>query len=104
MRAIHEIDAEGSGLRALEVSILSTHVEEDLLRSDHPTHIDPLRWDPMIMKFTEYFTGGRLAYPSSLAGGWGMPPVGAAADGAERTEARRAAPTKIADSAQSPLR
>ena len=74
VRAIHEIDAEGSGLRALEVSILSTQVEEDLLRPDHPTHIDPLRWDPMIMKFTEYFTGGRLAHPSSLASGWGMPP------------------------------
>jgi hypothetical protein len=25
------------------------------------------------MKFTEYFTGGDLARPSSLAQGWGMP-------------------------------
>jgi len=39
----------------------------------------------MIMKFTEYFTGGRLAHPSSLADGWGMPPVGAPTDRAEPT-------------------
>ena len=99
VRAIHEIDAEGSGLRALEVSILSTHVEEDLLRPDHPTHIDPLRWDPMIMKFTEYFAGGRLTHPSSLASGWGMPPVAALTDRAERTEPDQAAPTMIAEGA-----
>jgi hypothetical protein len=35
--------------------------------------IHPLRWHPLIMKFTEYFTGGDLARPSSLARGWDMP-------------------------------
>jgi hypothetical protein len=38
-------------------------------------YIDPLRWDPLIMKFTEYFAGGAPAYPSSLARGWQMPPL-----------------------------
>lgn len=41
----------------------------------HPGYIDPLRWHPLIMKFTEYFTGGELARPSSLAKGWDMPPL-----------------------------
>jgi hypothetical protein len=27
------------------------------------------------MKFTEYFTGGELTRPSSLARGWDMPPL-----------------------------
>jgi flavin reductase (DIM6/NTAB) family NADH-FMN oxidoreductase RutF len=73
VRAVHEIDEPGSGLRALEVRIERTYVEEDLLLPDHPTYIDPNRWDPLIMKFTEYFGGGTNTYPSSLARGWQMP-------------------------------
>jgi hypothetical protein len=41
----------------------------------HVDYINPLRWDPLIMKFTEYFAGGRPAYPSSLARCWQMPPL-----------------------------
>jgi hypothetical protein len=48
-------------------------VDEDLLLTGHPSYIDPLRWDPMLMKFTEYFSGAQLARPSSLARGWDMP-------------------------------
>jgi flavin reductase (DIM6/NTAB) family NADH-FMN oxidoreductase RutF len=73
VQAIHGIDTGDSGLRALEVKVLHTHVDESLLMTHHPSYIDPLRWHPMIMKFTEYFTGGDLARPSSLARGWGMP-------------------------------
>ena len=73
LRAMHEIDGPDSGLRALEVAVLRTHVEEDLMLTGHPNYIDPLRWDPMLMKFTEYFSGAQLARPSSLARGWDMP-------------------------------
>ena len=52
---------------------IRTHVEESLLMPQHPNYIDPLRWDPLIMKFTEYFAGGTIARPSSLARGWDMP-------------------------------
>jgi flavin reductase (DIM6/NTAB) family NADH-FMN oxidoreductase RutF len=72
---IHDIDDADSGLRALEVRILRTHVDESLLMDQHPNYIDPLRWDPLIMKFTEYFAGGAIARPSSLARGWDMPPL-----------------------------
>lgn len=73
VRAIHDIDEDDSGLRALEVAVLRTHVDESLLLTNHPNYIDPLRWHPLIMKFTEYFRGGELARPSSLAKGWDMP-------------------------------
>lgn len=75
VRACHDIGDADSGLRALEVDVLHTHVEDDLLMAGHPNYIDPLRWDPLIMKFTEYFAGGHLTRPSSLARGWNMPPV-----------------------------
>jgi flavin reductase (DIM6/NTAB) family NADH-FMN oxidoreductase RutF len=73
VQAIHHIDDGGSGLRALEVSVLRTHVDDSLLMQAHPNYIDPLRWDPLFMKFTEYFSGAELARPSSLARGWDMP-------------------------------
>lgn len=73
VRAIHAIDEAGSGLRALETQVLSTHVEQDLLLPGEHDHFDALAWDPLIMKFTEYFSGGSSVRPSSLARGWGMP-------------------------------
>jgi flavin reductase (DIM6/NTAB) family NADH-FMN oxidoreductase RutF len=73
VQAIHDIDEDDSGLRAIEVRIIRTQVEESLLMDQHPNYIDPLRWDPLIMKFTEYFAGGAIARTSSLARGWDMP-------------------------------
>jgi flavin reductase (DIM6/NTAB) family NADH-FMN oxidoreductase RutF len=73
VQAIYPVDRCDSNLRALEVSVLSTYVEQDLLMEHNDQYIDPLRWDPLIMKFTEFFAGGMSAYPSSLARGWGMP-------------------------------
>jgi flavin reductase (DIM6/NTAB) family NADH-FMN oxidoreductase RutF len=55
-----------------EVAVLRTHVEEDLLVPG-TAYVDPLRWDPLIMKFTEFFGGGVNVHPSRLAEGWGMP-------------------------------
>ena len=76
---IHEIGGPDSHLCALEMKVERVHVREDLLMSND-RYIDPLRWDPLIMKFTEYFAGGEPAYESSLARGWKMPqlslPVG----------------------------
>jgi flavin reductase (DIM6/NTAB) family NADH-FMN oxidoreductase RutF len=74
IEAIHPIGEPGSNLRALEMTIHRVHVREDLLMANE-RYIDPLRWDPLIMKFTEYFAGGTPAYESSLARGWQMPPL-----------------------------
>jgi flavin reductase (DIM6/NTAB) family NADH-FMN oxidoreductase RutF len=73
VRAMHEIDGPDSGLRAIEVAVLRTHVDESLLMANHPTYIDPLGWNPLFMKFTEYFSHASLSRPSSLARGWDMP-------------------------------
>jgi flavin reductase (DIM6/NTAB) family NADH-FMN oxidoreductase RutF len=75
---IHEIGGPGANLCALEMKVARVHVREDLLMSND-RYIDPLRWDPLIMKFTEYFAGGAPAYASSLARGWEMPPMQVAA-------------------------
>jgi len=73
VQAAHDIDGPDSGLLALEVTVLRTHVDDSLLMANHPNYIDPLRWNPLFMKFTEYFSGATLTRPSSLARGWDMP-------------------------------
>lgn len=77
VQAMHEIDGPDSGLVAIEVAVLHTHVDESLLMANHPNYIDPLRWNPLFMKFTEYFSGATLTRPSSLARGWDMPKIDA---------------------------
>jgi flavin reductase (DIM6/NTAB) family NADH-FMN oxidoreductase RutF len=81
IEAIHQVGGPDSNLRALEMSVQRVHVRDDLLMNND-RYIDPLRWDPLIMKFTEYFAGGVPAHESSLARGWGMPPMGALSSGA----------------------
>ncbi|MFF3074996.1 hypothetical protein [Kitasatospora sp. NPDC057936] len=39
--------------------------------SDH--YVDPVGWDPLIMKLCEFFGNGRRLAPSRLAEGWQMP-------------------------------
>ncbi|WP_101382858.1 MULTISPECIES: flavin reductase family protein [Kitasatospora] len=69
--AVHSL-AGASDVTAFEVEVLRAHVEEHLIIPG--THyIDPLGWDPLIMKFCEYFGGGHNVHPSSLAEGWKMP-------------------------------
>jgi flavin reductase (DIM6/NTAB) family NADH-FMN oxidoreductase RutF len=67
----------GPGGRAtgFEVEVLRAYVEEDLVVPG-TSHIDPLRWDPLIMKFTEFFGGGVNVHGSRLAAGWQMPALG----------------------------
>ncbi|MEU8224063.1 flavin reductase family protein [Kribbella sp. NPDC048915] len=72
--SITDIGGPGSHLCALEMRVERVRIREDLLMSND-RYIDPLRWDPLIMKFCEYFAGGAPAYPSSLASGWQMPPL-----------------------------
>jgi flavin reductase (DIM6/NTAB) family NADH-FMN oxidoreductase RutF len=68
----HAFGAPAVDATAFEVEVLRTHVEEELLIPG-TSYIDPLRRDPLIMKFTEFFGDGRNVYPSRLATGWRMP-------------------------------
>ncbi|MFE0462463.1 flavin reductase family protein [Kitasatospora sp. NPDC058965] len=57
---------------AFQLEVLRAHVEESLVLPG-TRHVDPVGWDPLIMKFCEFFGGGENLRPSRLAAGWQMP-------------------------------
>lgn len=69
----HPFAEEGSGVVAIETRIVRVHVEEDLLVPENHRYIDADQWDPLIMKFCEFYGAGQNLHPSLLAAGWGMP-------------------------------
>ncbi|MBF9130661.1 flavin reductase family protein [Plantactinospora sp. S1510] len=72
VRSAHPFGDPRPECTAFEVEVLRTHVEERLLIPG--THyVDPAGWDPLIMKFCEFFGGGQNVHPSRLADGWNMP-------------------------------
>jgi flavin reductase (DIM6/NTAB) family NADH-FMN oxidoreductase RutF len=89
--ADHPIGAPSPWGTAFHVEVLRAHVEQDLLVPG--THyVDPLRWDPLIMKFCEFFGGGSNVHASRLAEGWRMPhrlPAGGSDTGHHRSPAHR---------------
>jgi flavin reductase (DIM6/NTAB) family NADH-FMN oxidoreductase RutF len=64
----------GTSVRAtaFQIKVVRTHVASNLLIPG-TDYIDPLRWDPLVMKFCEFFGGGEYVHPSRLADGWRMP-------------------------------
>jgi flavin reductase (DIM6/NTAB) family NADH-FMN oxidoreductase RutF len=82
----------GANATAFHVRVLRCHIDQELIIPG-TSHIDPIAWDPLIMKFCEFFGGGHNVYPSTLATGWQMPhnlvhPAHSAVHG--RREAERA--------------
>ncbi|WP_327289292.1 flavin reductase family protein [Streptomyces sp. NBC_01198] len=70
--AVHPFGDDDTDATAFQVEVLRAHVEEELVVPG--THyVDPLAWDPLIMKFCEFFGGGDNVHPSRLAQGWKMP-------------------------------
>lgn len=70
--AAHPFGGPDGHATAFEVEILRAHVEQTLVIPG-TRYVDPLGWDPLIMKFCEFFGGGRNVHPSRLAEGWNMP-------------------------------
>jgi flavin reductase (DIM6/NTAB) family NADH-FMN oxidoreductase RutF len=64
----------GSGTRATAhtVRVKRAHVDEQLIVPG-TQHIDPLGWQPLIMKFCEFFGDGPQLHPSRLARAWEIP-------------------------------
>jgi flavin reductase (DIM6/NTAB) family NADH-FMN oxidoreductase RutF len=60
------------GLTAFQAEVVRTHVAEDLLIPG-TDYVDPIAWDPLIMKFCEFFGEAENLSPSRLATGWQMP-------------------------------
>ena len=58
---------------AFEVTVVRAHVEERLIVPGTDHYVDPLGWDPLIMKFCEFFGGGEPAHASRLARAWQIP-------------------------------
>jgi flavin reductase (DIM6/NTAB) family NADH-FMN oxidoreductase RutF len=65
-----------SGVVAVDIQVVRVHLEEELLMPGFIEYIDPDKWDPLIMKFLEFYGGGRNLHPSRLAKGWGAPRQG----------------------------
>ena len=67
---VHEWRPFGNNVNAyaFEVHIVKLHVHEDLLvGSGSRPHIDPERWQPLIMSFCRFFNLGGEVHPSRLA-------------------------------------
>ncbi|HEX3964452.1 MAG TPA: flavin reductase family protein [Trebonia sp.] len=62
----------GTGATAHTVRVARAHVEEQLVVPG-TQHIDPLGWQPLIMKFCEFFGAGTQVHPSRLARAWEIP-------------------------------
>jgi flavin reductase (DIM6/NTAB) family NADH-FMN oxidoreductase RutF len=64
----------GDGTRATAhtVRVTRAHVEEQLIVPG-TQHIDPLGWQPLIMKFCEFFGDGPQVHTSRLARAWDIP-------------------------------
>jgi flavin reductase (DIM6/NTAB) family NADH-FMN oxidoreductase RutF len=58
--------------RAIHVRVLRSHVDDAVLLPG-TSYVDPRAWDPLIMKFCDFFGDGRPLAPSRLAAGWRMP-------------------------------
>ena len=59
--------ADPSSLVAIEVKIVSCHIEEDLLMGGEKHYINPEKWSPLIMNFCEFFGLSSKLHPSKLA-------------------------------------
>ncbi|MFG3708163.1 flavin reductase family protein [Micromonospora sp. NPDC047670] len=70
--AAHPLAGADVQATAFQVEVLRTYVEEELVIPG-TSYVDPVRWDPLIMKFCEFFGGGHNVHPSRLAEGWQMP-------------------------------
>ena len=67
---VHDYRAFGKNVSAnmFEVHIVKLHVDEELLAGEGPrSHIDPVRWRPLIMSFCRFFGLGGEVHPSRLA-------------------------------------
>jgi len=60
------------GATAFHVQVLRSHVD-DRVTVPGTAYVDPIAWDPLIMKFCEFFGGGDNLAESRLAAAWEMP-------------------------------
>lgn len=67
---VHDYRPFGKNVRAnaFEVHITRLHVDDELLVGEGPrSHVDPVRWRPLIMSFCRFFGLSHEVHPSRLA-------------------------------------
>ena len=67
---VHTYHAFGKNVNAyaFEVHIERLHVDQDILIGNgHRPHVDPVKWQPLIMSFCRFFGMGNEVHPSRLA-------------------------------------
>ena len=66
--AAHPIGDPEPHATAFQLLVRRSHVDEDLVIPG-TSYVDPVKWDPLIMKFCEFFGDGVNVHPSRLADG-----------------------------------
>jgi flavin reductase (DIM6/NTAB) family NADH-FMN oxidoreductase RutF len=59
--------ARAGHLVAFELRIVRVHVHESIRMDGHDDRIDPDRWRPLIMSFTQFYGLGERVHHSTLA-------------------------------------
>jgi hypothetical protein len=58
--AVNPIGEEDEALKgrivSIELKIVRVHLEEAILMDNHPNHIDPDKWRPLIMSFQQFYS------------------------------------------------
>ncbi|GCE46021.1 flavin reductase (DIM6/NTAB) family NADH-FMN oxidoreductase RutF [Thermosporothrix hazakensis] len=70
VKQMHAVDGDDSHLVAIETRIVRVHIDERLLKPGEKQHIDPEKWNPLIMSFCEFFGLSEKLHPSKLADTW----------------------------------
>jgi flavin reductase (DIM6/NTAB) family NADH-FMN oxidoreductase RutF len=63
----HDFGTADDYLKTVEVHIVRVHIEESLVMADSKRHIDPERWNPLIMNFCEFYGLSEQIHSSRLA-------------------------------------
>ncbi|XOJ01737.1 flavin reductase family protein [Paenibacillus polymyxa] len=67
VKHVHDFGEDPSTLAALEVNIVKSHINEQILMDGEENYIDPDKWNPLIMNFCEFYGIGEKVHPSRLA-------------------------------------
>lgn len=64
---IHSLGQPDDHLAGIELRIVRVHIDESILVTHNQNYVDPNKWKPIIMNFTEFFGLKEKIYPSRLA-------------------------------------
>lgn len=61
------VTTRAGNLVAFEIRVVRVHVQDTIRMDGHPDRIDPDRWRPLIMSFTQYYGLGSRVHHSTLS-------------------------------------